>query len=113
MAAALTGLAGCASAGAADATRAAREFVDAVAAQRVDAACALVAPRAAPDCASGVSELADLGQVGSAEVWGDEARAETPTSVLFLHQFADGWRVTGAGCTGDGQSPYECVVGGP
>ncbi|MFC5288701.1 hypothetical protein ACFPM7_16715 [Actinokineospora guangxiensis] len=106
-------LAGCASLDADSATAAARRFVSAAAENRADDACAVVAPRAATDCAEAVADLGDLGEVRSAQLWGGEARVETGNAVMFLHEFAAGWLVTGAGCVGDGESPYECAVGGP
>ncbi|WP_436497292.1 hypothetical protein [Actinokineospora sp. HUAS TT18] len=108
-------VAGCSASGEADATRAARDFVSAVADGRTDAACALLAPRAAQDvdCQAAFAELGDLGSVESAEVWGEGAKATAGSSVLFLHEFAAGWRVTGAGCRSHGEEPYDCAVGGP
>jgi len=104
---------GCSAIGADNATTAAREFTTAVAEQRVDAACALVAPRAAENCATTVSSLGDQGSVNQAEVWGEDAKATTRSGVLFLHEFSNGWLVTGAGCRHRGDEPYDCAVGGP
>jgi hypothetical protein len=93
----------------------ARDFVSAVADGRAGAACALLAPRAAQDveCGAVLARLGDPGPVGSAEVWGEGAKVITGSGVLFLHEFAAGWRVTGAGCHHRGDEPYECAVGGP
>lgn len=46
-------------------------------------------------------------------VWGAEAQARAADDVLFLHEFGEGWRITGAGCQPRGeQQRYVCAVGG-
>jgi hypothetical protein len=45
-------------------------------------------------------------------VWGDEAQARSEADTLFLHDFTDGWRVTGAGCRPRHEQVYDCAVGG-
>lgn len=109
------GTTSCSSLAIEDAARAARDFVRAVTEKRTDDACALTAPRAVRDgdCAAAMSELDDLGEVRAVQVRGEGARAESGATVMFPHEFQAGWRITAAGCEGDGEAPYDCVVGGP
>jgi hypothetical protein len=46
----------------------------------------------------------------SAQVWGREAQVGLTTQVLFMAEFSDGWRVTGAGCSPRPDQPYACLV---
>ncbi|HEY7721006.1 MAG TPA: hypothetical protein VIB11_04150 [Pedococcus sp.] len=46
------------------------------------------------------------------EVFGKDAIVRLDRDTLFLARFADGWRVTAAGCTANGGRPYDCVVAG-
>ena len=39
-------------------------------------------------------------------------QARSTTDTLFLHDFPDGWRVTGAGCHPRNDQVYDCTVGG-
>jgi hypothetical protein len=48
----------------------------------------------------------------SVSAWGDEAQARSTADTLFLHDFPDGWRVTGAGCHPRNEQVYDCTVGG-
>lgn len=99
--------------------RAAERFHAALAAQRPDAACALLAKRTAdklPDpgqsCAEALREL-DLGAGGGlteVRVWGDEAQVRLAGDTLFLHHYRDGWRVKAAGCRPVRDLPYDCEV---
>ncbi|MGW4468768.1 hypothetical protein ACWENQ_03740 [Nonomuraea sp. NPDC004354] len=99
--------------------RTAERFVAAVTARQGEAACALLAARAAqklPDkgqtCAQALVELGlREGPVVSAVVWGDEAQVRTTGDTIFLHRFGGGWRVRAAGCTPRGDDlPYDCEV---
>jgi hypothetical protein len=64
------------------------------------------------DCASQLATLPDPGAVQQVEVWGDTAQARLVGDTLFLLQFPDGWRVSAAGCTPQGDAPYDCEVQG-
>jgi hypothetical protein len=64
------------------------------------------------DCASQLATLPDPGAVQQIEVWGDTAQARLAGDTLFLLQFPDGWRVSAAGCTPQGDAPYDCEVQG-
>jgi hypothetical protein len=110
-------LCGCSAADTSSAGEAAQRFVAAVTDEGMSA-CELLAPRARDDlgpagCGPG-SPVARLphAAVGSTVVWGDEAQARSSADTLFLHDFADGWRVTGAGCRPRNEQVYDCMVGG-
>jgi hypothetical protein len=131
-------VAGCASAERDEAGHTAQRFEQAA---RTDAAaaCGLLAPRtrtvvaeqAEGDCAKGLQELlagspastastaSDTAATGSelrADVAGQSAYVQVGGDVVFLARFADGWRVTAAGCEpppdGDPALPHECAVEG-
>ncbi|MEU4534110.1 hypothetical protein AB0G15_04485 [Streptosporangium sp. NPDC023825] len=110
--------AGCASAAAPSAQRAAQDFYAAVQGRQVERACALLAPEAAESLRTGdqrcETSLGGLdlpgGQVRDVEVWGDEARVRLSGDTVFLHRFPQGWRVRGAGCASRGVLPYDCEV---
>ncbi|WP_285743254.1 hypothetical protein [Lentzea sp. NBRC 105346] len=95
--------AGCSSADEPDARAAAEKYVSAA---QNGQSCALVAPRAARDCTDPRLD----GSVGEMQLWGDEAVAAVGDKRVYLHRFSEGWKVTGAGCSGE---PAECEVGGP
>ncbi|MFC5816555.1 hypothetical protein [Nonomuraea harbinensis] len=100
-------------------SRAAERFHAALADRQLEAACGMLAPKTAdklPDpgqtCADALRELA-LGPGGGVievSVWGDEAQVRLEGDTLFLHHFADGWRVVAAGCAPVRDFPYECEV---
>ncbi|WP_146770606.1 hypothetical protein [Prauserella sp. PE36] len=86
------------------------------------AACALLAEQVRSDlesasgrsCAAALPELhLSATPVVSVRVWGTEAQVRTKADTVFLHEFASGWRITGAGCHDQGERPYDCEVGGP
>jgi hypothetical protein len=99
--------------------RAAERFHAALAAQRTDAACAMLAKQTAdklPDpgqsCAEALREL-NLGSGGAVtevSVWGDEAQVRLAGDTLFLRHYSDGWRVMAAGCEPVRDLPYACEV---
>ena len=109
-------LAGCAPAATSDARAVADRFVAG------SGQCALLSPGALEKLADQdprpcQEALGSLGiphqPVSDVQVWGDEAQARTGADVLFLHEFPDGWRVTGAGCRPRGEDqPYQCAVDG-
>ncbi|WP_309108899.1 hypothetical protein [Arthrobacter sp.] len=57
-------------------------------------------------------ELAGSGQPLRTEVFGREAMVEFEDDVVFLVASGSGWKISGAGCTPQGESPYKCEVGG-
>ncbi|MEU5860406.1 hypothetical protein ABZ815_04500 [Nonomuraea sp. NPDC047529] len=101
--------------------RAAERFHAAVAAHQEDAACGLLARTTAdklPDpgqtCAQALGDvkLGPGGRVTEVNVWGNEAQVRLAGDTVFLHRFADGWRVKAAGCRPVRDLPYECEVEG-
>ncbi|MFC8918717.1 hypothetical protein ACGF5F_28565 [Streptomyces sp. NPDC047821] len=67
-----------------------------------------------PTCAAGLAEtdLPDAGDVRSTDVYGRHARVELDQDTYFLISFADGWKVSAAGCTPRYRKPYRCLVKG-
>ncbi|MEV4392494.1 hypothetical protein [Nonomuraea sp. NPDC049607] len=101
--------------------RAAERFHAAVAAHQENAACGLLARTTAdklPDpgqtCAQALGDvkLGPGGRVTEVNVWGNEAQVRLAGDTVFLHRFADGWRVKAAGCRPVRDLPYECEVEG-
>ncbi|MEV6905099.1 hypothetical protein [Amycolatopsis sp. NPDC051372] len=116
LAAFLLAAAGCGAADAPEAQATAQGFVTAAATGTAVEACALLAPRARDalgpaGCQPVLAEVPHA-PVVSASVWGDEAQARSAADTLFLHEFPDGWRVTGAGCHLRNEQVYDCAVGG-
>jgi hypothetical protein len=65
-------------------------------------------------CAEAVRALpASDGEVLHSEVWGDEAQVRLSDDTLFLTHTGAGWRVVAAGCTPNGEAPYECHLEAP
>ncbi|MEU4673989.1 hypothetical protein AB0F91_40040 [Amycolatopsis sp. NPDC023774] len=116
VAAALVSVAACGAADAPDAQVTAQGFVTAAATGAAVEACALLAPRArdalGPAGCSPVLPEVPHAPVVSASVWGDEAQARSAADTLFLHEFPDGWRITGAGCHLRNEQVYDCAIGG-
>ncbi|WP_255637950.1 hypothetical protein [Amycolatopsis sp. DSM 110486] len=116
LAAFLLAAAGCGAADAPGAQIAAQAFVTAAATGAAVEACALLAPRARDtlgpaECPPVLPEV-PRAPVVSASVWGDEAQARSAADTLFLHEFPDGWRITGAGCHLRNEQVYDCAIGG-
>ncbi|WP_063607365.1 hypothetical protein [Streptomyces katrae] len=117
-------LAGCgASAARVDGARAAGErFERALASGNHEAACRLVAPETLAQleqdegkaCAEalGTEQLPTAGAVRQTEVYGRQAQLSLEGDTLFLSQFSGGWKVVAAGCTPQGEQPYQCVLKG-
>jgi hypothetical protein len=85
------------------------------------AACTLLAPatiseleKGSGSCAKGVAgaDLPAGGGLREVEVYGLDAIARLDGDTIFLARFADGWRVTAAGCTPQGDGPYDCDIKG-
>jgi hypothetical protein len=106
-------VAGCGSSGE---DEAARQVVDrfeaALTTGRGAEACELLTAEVAEDVDCAALDL-PRGTVRDVEVWGDAAQARVGDDTVFLREKAVGWRISGAGCTPDGERPYECEVGGP
>lgn len=115
-------LAGCAGPGADQAGAAASTFAEQASASP-EKACALLSEQAREELekSSGApcaEALADLGlPPGSdrvtVDVYEQHARVVLADDVLFLARFADGWKVTAAGCEPQpDDKPYDCEIGG-
>ncbi|QRP50721.1 hypothetical protein I6J71_11590 [Amycolatopsis sp. FDAARGOS 1241] len=106
----------CSAADSPDAQAAAQAFVTAAATGASVEACALLAPRArdglGPAGCPPMLATVPRAPVVSASVWGGEAQARSDADTLFLHQFPEGWRITGAGCHPRNEQVYDCTVGG-
>jgi hypothetical protein len=53
------------------------------------------------------------GAVLETSVWSGAAQARTSADTLFLTRAGQGWRIAAAGCTPQGEAPYQCRVHGP
>lgn len=114
-------LAGCAGQGSVEDDSAARAAVRFSAAASADpqAACGLLAPQTrlelegnegpCPQALPG-QDLPAGGGSRRAEVYGKDAIVHLEKDTVFLARFDDGWRVTAAGCTANGDHPYDCTV---
>lgn len=116
--AAVAVLVGCAGMEQPEVERVATDFATGTPAVR----CALLAPAAlaalesaaSAPCADAVGRLAPAGgQVQHTEVWADEAQVRMTGDTLFLTHTGGGWKVIAAGCTSNGDMPYECRLEGP
>lgn len=121
---AVVALAGCGQlSGREDAAAAsALRFEERLAASDSPGLCAALAPAtreeleesAEQDCVAAVTEadLPEGGPVRRVDVYGQQARVVLDTDTLFLAAFADGWRVTAAGCEPRPRQPYSCELKG-
>lgn len=120
----LLALGGCAGQGSAEnqpAADAAERFAQAVGSDAATA-CALLAPQTRVELESqdgpcqqslsGTDVPDDAGSVRQVKVYGKDAVAYLERDTLFLARFDDGWKVTAAGCTPNGDRPYDCDVKG-
>lgn len=115
----IVGTAGCADAAQQGVAAVAGQFGSAVGRHDGAAACALLTNDArrdtesfGRDCPGQLATLSDPGLVQQVEVWGETAQVRMAGDTLFLLRFPDGWRVSGAGCTPQGDAPYRCEVKG-
>lgn len=118
---ALTGCTGQGSVEGDPAADTAERFARAVTADSATA-CALLAPQTRVElegedgpCAQslpGREVPDDAGSVREVKVYGKDAVAYLERDTVFLARFDDGWRVTAAGCTPNGDRPYDCDVKG-
>ena len=56
--------------------------------------------------------IPDTGRVVGVKVYGTAAQVRYDEDVVFLGEFADGWKVTAAGCSPRADAPYDCQVQG-
>jgi hypothetical protein len=56
--------------------------------------------------------LPEARSVRTVQTYGKDAIVHLDQDTVFLARFEDGWRVTAAGCTPDGERPYDCAVKG-
>jgi hypothetical protein len=81
-------------------------------------ACGLLAPKAAESLQSQPGQCARAvlgfglrgGAVRHTAAWGDEAQVRLADDTVFLHRYAKGWLIRGAGCRPDPPGPYDCDV---
>jgi hypothetical protein len=109
-------LAGCAAAERPDVERVATDFTEGDPTVRCEllAPAALAALEREGPCVATVAESAPSGgQVLQTAVWGDEAQVRLSGDTLFLIRTSAGWKVVAAGCTPNGDLPYECRLEGP
>jgi hypothetical protein len=111
-------LAGCAGMERPDVERVATDFATGGPAIR----CQLLAPAAlaaleraeSAPCVAVVGDLAPPGgEVRQTAVWGGEAQVHLAGDTVFLTRTGAGWKVIAAGCTPNGDLPYECRLEGP
>ena len=109
-------LAGCAAAERPDVERVAADFASGDPTSR----CALLAPatlaavqRHGPCVAEVVAAEPAGGEVVQSSVWGDQAQVRLSDDTLFLTRTSAGWKVAAAGCTPNGDLPYNCRLEGP
>ncbi|WP_458114216.1 hypothetical protein M1D88_09180 [Arthrobacter sp. R1-13] len=57
-------------------------------------------------------DLDDAGAPVRTEIYGRNAIVEFENDAVFLNSSGSGWKITGAGCTPQGEQPYKCEVGG-
>jgi hypothetical protein len=113
---------GCGAAPGTDAvTRVADTWLAAARAKDAATLCRLLTPSAAQSVETGDEtceqavrslELPGDGPVGTVQVWSDRAQVRAGTDTLFLIRLAGGWRVSAAGCTFQGDQPYDCDLEG-
>jgi hypothetical protein len=84
--------------------------------------CALLAPRTRSDlvasagtpCGSALADedLSDPGAVVRVQRFGTMAQVRLTDDTVFASRFADGWKVTAAGCAPVPGHPYDCRLQG-
>jgi hypothetical protein len=85
-------------------------------------ACALLAPATAAEvadsagspCATAIldEDLPAPGTATRSRVYGQRAQVQLTDDTVFLAVFPGGWRVVAAGCTDQGEQPYDCKLQG-
>lgn len=116
---AVVAVTGCA-ADSAGAAGAAEDFRRAAADGDASVECSMLSPRTRAEVAGRAScedHLASLqlpsdGAALRTEQYGRNAMVVFPDDTVFLSVSGSAWQVTGAGCTANGDAPYDCEVGG-
>ncbi|WP_461188015.1 hypothetical protein [Arthrobacter sp. Z4-13] len=58
------------------------------------------------------AKVPEPGRVRYSEQYGQDAFVEFESDTVFLTVSEGGWKVTAAGCTANGETPYSCEIGG-
>lgn len=105
-----------------EATTTAQDFHSALAAGDGATACNLLAPSAVEEledgapgaCADELLQLVipDASDVTESKAYGTNAQVLMDQDTVFLTRSGDTWKVTAAGCTRQGERPYDCEVEG-
>ena len=101
---------------------AARAFHAAVADGDGAAACGLLSPSAIEElersdgtrCAGAIrqEQIPEVGEMIRSETYGHNGQVVFEGDTVFLSIFDGEWRVVAAGCTPQGEKPYNCVLAG-
>jgi hypothetical protein len=101
---------------------AAERFYQAVEAGNGSAACELLAPASLQEveqaaqapCRTAIldEDISGDGKVTQLRQYGTQAQAKVRGDIAFLSEFDDGWKIVAAGCTAQGELPYDCKVKG-
>ena len=105
------------------AEQAAADFYGAFGQENGMAACALLAPETRHEVEKSSKEPCDeaitdedlpdnLGTVTEIAVYGNEARVEADGDTVFVSDFEGAWMIVAAGCTSQGDEPYDCEIRG-
>ena len=105
------------------AERAAADFYNAIAQQDGTTACVLLAPEtkqevekaAKQPCEQAITDEdlpADLGIVSATEINGNEAIVTAVGDTVFVSDFYGQWKIVAAGCSPQGDLPYDCELKG-
>jgi hypothetical protein len=100
----------------------AERFYQAVESGNGSAACELLAPgtlqeveqAAQAPCRTAIldEDISGDGKVVKLRQYGMQAQVKVGGDTAFLSEFDDGWKVVAAGCTAQGELPYDCKVKG-
>jgi hypothetical protein len=115
----LLSLTGCGPEGS-GAAEAATSFREEISSGNTAAACSMLGQEALEkaggetDCEEQLEslDLDDSGVPVRTEIYGRNAIVEFENDAVFLTSSGSGWKITGAGCTPQGELPYKCEVGG-
>lgn len=111
---AVLSMCGCGSLSAGDVADLGAAFADADAARQ----CELLLPNTrtsleeeeSSPCEAAIGQVGlGAGDVTAVEVWGEEAQVRLTDDTLFLTRTTEGWRISAAACTPQGEDlPYDC-----
>lgn len=115
-------LAGCGSGHDAEVRAVAEHFHEALRSADGDGACDLLSDEVQKElqdssgtaCATQIldSGIPSAGKPGRVQVFDTAAQVRYGDDVVFLADFAEGWRITAAGCEKQASAPYDCHVHG-